>query len=88
MRSKFKRENLVVANAIDDRIREAFEGENGTNYMVRSVVIIEYFSGDREFPSVAYLSFGRDGDGINRWEVMGLVKAAQLMMEYDYTHDE
>lgn len=83
----FEERNSELADAIDTRIKQVYEDEEST-YVTRSVVITEYFREGQDYPTLAWVSFGRDGHGLNRTEVMGLVRATSLLMEHAYTHDE
>lgn len=84
----FHERNAELSDAIDARIKQSYEDDNTDTYVIRSVVITEYFQEGNDYPTLSHVSFGRDGSGLNKWEAMGLVKATLLVMEHDYTHDE
>lgn len=55
--------------------------------ITRHVVILEMYLPGQEHTSIAHMSRGAGGDGLLKWEAMGLTRAALLQMEHDYTHD-
>ena len=56
--------------------------------ITRHVVILEMYLPGQEHSSIAHMSRGADGNGLLKWEAMGLTRAALIQMEHEYTHDE
>jgi hypothetical protein len=79
-------ENLELLEAMQKQLSVIWP-ENDF-LITRVVLVLEVLPPSSPNPSVCSLNFGADGEGLPRWQTIGLLHAAVIDFEHQFTHSD